>query len=823
MKDAEAQVKAIAGVVEQQIVDVLGAGGELERAFKEIRPMLKELCPQIAAVLHAARKEGIDAVFDAVLDKGKGKGKCKAGGVSASPSFAAPAASAPEEVAPPSASEGPAAADPTAAVAEAKEDKDVGLKSVASEVGVSHEAAAAPDAAVDAPAAPSAAPFAPAPIPADASPAAPTVHFGIICDGCNMNPLKGTRYRSKVRNDFDLCHQCFEKAHDPLSNYDVLEKALFRPSRSLNQMAAAVGQSFGHHMRPFGSVRPFGPRPGPMWGGRGGCPVTFGAAAAADAPAGGGAGQMAYGRAHGRLLDARFVKDMSVFDGTEVEPRARFTKIWRLRNSGSVAWPCDLHVMHVGGDVLADREAVPLELPRGGVMPEQEVDVAVEMVAPERPGRYMSHWRLVAPSGTRFGHRFWALIQVTEPANALEADDSPQRAAVPAPADAVPEMPAAAVAEPTAAADSTEVPRDEVKGDKWEDPIIAMIRSASDSCAAVTTASAAASVAATVAAAASTAAAAAAAAAVEVPVEEPVQGPVSTVHTVNADVAIDVVPVEHAAAVVANTSSAASTGDDWTNLDAAVPAPVATRPSVSASVSTPSSVSSPRTEETAVGGFSLLDAPYMNTNASGRVSYPAVASAAPSDPFQPADGSAPPKAPLYPQLSEDQICGTMPVGVAASASSASSALDDVFGGDGYVEVQQLATAPAAAPMPAPGSFVEDDDEDGEEMEMEQPEKTGSFLMGAVQLDQLEGMGFPFRTLNRELLEASNYDMDAVVGQLLRLGEWQDKLDELEEMDFTDKEVNARLMLKHEGSLKHTVRELVAAAKAERKARKSNRA
>ncbi len=53
-----------------------------------------------------------------------------------------------------------------------------------------------------------------------------------------------------------------------------------------------------------------------------------------------------------------------------------------------------------------------LQLPEHGLAPDDEVEVSVDLVAPEMPGHYVSHWRLVAPAGPKFGHRVWVLIQV---------------------------------------------------------------------------------------------------------------------------------------------------------------------------------------------------------------------------------------------------------------------------------------------------------------------------------------------------------------------------------------------------------------------------
>ena len=160
-------------------------------------------------------------------------------------------------------------------------------------------------------------------------------------------------------------------------------------------------------------------------------------------------------------LDGRFVKDVSVHDGTEFAPNTRFVKIWRLRNSGTLPWPHHTQLVYVGGDQLGTTDNVTLQVRpipshvvhqvgnrdaskksnqsqqsrikammgivslvglvglvgwlqvgEEGLGEGEEIEVAVELSAPERPGRYVSHWRLLAPGGPKFGHRVWALIHV---------------------------------------------------------------------------------------------------------------------------------------------------------------------------------------------------------------------------------------------------------------------------------------------------------------------------------------------------------------------------------------------------------------------------
>lgn len=42
------------------------------------------------------------------------------------------------------------------------------------------------------------------------------VHPDIICDGCEMDPIKGIRYKSAVLPDYDLCEGCESKSEYPL-------------------------------------------------------------------------------------------------------------------------------------------------------------------------------------------------------------------------------------------------------------------------------------------------------------------------------------------------------------------------------------------------------------------------------------------------------------------------------------------------------------------------------------------------------------------------------------------------------------------------------
>lgn len=43
---------------------------------------------------------------------------------------------------------------------------------------------------------------------------------------------------------------------------------------------------------------------------------------------------------------------------------------------------------------------------------DEDIDAVVHFIAPVEPGPYVSHWRLMLPSGQMFGEPMWVFIQV---------------------------------------------------------------------------------------------------------------------------------------------------------------------------------------------------------------------------------------------------------------------------------------------------------------------------------------------------------------------------------------------------------------------------
>lgn len=91
---------------------------------------------------------------------------------------------------------------------------------------------------------------------------------------------------------------------------------------------------------------------------------------------------------------ALFVKDVTIPDGTPIEPGASFKKTWRLRNIGTCQWS-GYSLVFDSGEAMGGQPD-----PIGIVGPGQEVDVSVSFTVPATlNGTVRSYWRLRNTSG----------------------------------------------------------------------------------------------------------------------------------------------------------------------------------------------------------------------------------------------------------------------------------------------------------------------------------------------------------------------------------------------------------------------------------------
>ena len=92
--------------------------------------------------------------------------------------------------------------------------------------------------------------------------------------------------------------------------------------------------------------------------------------------------------------------DLTIPDGTQIPMGEKFTKTWRLVNSGSCKWTRLYKLVFYSQNPLG---ATYEHFLPGEVLPGYAVDLSIEFTAPLQTGSYRSNWMLQAPDGTLFG------------------------------------------------------------------------------------------------------------------------------------------------------------------------------------------------------------------------------------------------------------------------------------------------------------------------------------------------------------------------------------------------------------------------------------
>ena len=107
--------------------------------------------------------------------------------------------------------------------------------------------------------------------------------------------------------------------------------------------------------------------------------------------------------------------DITIPDGTVMDPGETFSKTWRLENVGSCTWTTLYAVTYFSGNGMSAHQVNYLP---DKVEPGEVIDVTVDMEAPMTVGTYQSNWMLSDAAGELFGigpngdAPFWVQIEV---------------------------------------------------------------------------------------------------------------------------------------------------------------------------------------------------------------------------------------------------------------------------------------------------------------------------------------------------------------------------------------------------------------------------
>ncbi|MBI9051428.1 MAG: hypothetical protein JEZ00_18530 [Anaerolineaceae bacterium] len=111
----------------------------------------------------------------------------------------------------------------------------------------------------------------------------------------------------------------------------------------------------------------------------------------------------------------KFVKDVTIPDGTEMEASEAFTKTWQLQNVGSCTWQSNTQLVFMSGNAMNSLISTNIGQT---VAPGQVADISIELNAPDSEGTFTGNYQLRSPDGIRFGLgnnadvSFWVKIEV---------------------------------------------------------------------------------------------------------------------------------------------------------------------------------------------------------------------------------------------------------------------------------------------------------------------------------------------------------------------------------------------------------------------------
>ena len=106
--------------------------------------------------------------------------------------------------------------------------------------------------------------------------------------------------------------------------------------------------------------------------------------------------------------NAAYVNDVTIPDGTVLEPAKNFIKTWTVMNNGSCGWDSSYKLSFVSGDSMGGTSVpVPLNVPSG-----QQTRISVSLITPSTPGDYTGSWQLQNPQGQTFGNIITVVIKV---------------------------------------------------------------------------------------------------------------------------------------------------------------------------------------------------------------------------------------------------------------------------------------------------------------------------------------------------------------------------------------------------------------------------
>jgi len=107
-----------------------------------------------------------------------------------------------------------------------------------------------------------------------------------------------------------------------------------------------------------------------------------------------------------------FVADVTIPDGTKMDPGENFMKAWQIQNTGTCIWDDGYRLKYLGGRM--DGYDVKIDQTLEFVKPGQVQEYHVDLTAPLQEGEWSECWKMQDDGGSYFGTYLCVSIEVVE-------------------------------------------------------------------------------------------------------------------------------------------------------------------------------------------------------------------------------------------------------------------------------------------------------------------------------------------------------------------------------------------------------------------------
>jgi len=109
-----------------------------------------------------------------------------------------------------------------------------------------------------------------------------------------------------------------------------------------------------------------------------------------------------------------YISDVTIPDGTVLQPGVNFEKVWRVQNTGSCTWDDGYKLVFIGGDQALDPPTFEFNRAEDFVAGGETADIGVDLTAPLAEGDYTATWRMQSDTGAFFGTLLTVVIKVQD-------------------------------------------------------------------------------------------------------------------------------------------------------------------------------------------------------------------------------------------------------------------------------------------------------------------------------------------------------------------------------------------------------------------------